>query len=127
MAPQPLAFDTLPERIEDEAALEDLLSRPSQALCDDFAKLDGDIIVLGVAGKIGPTLAWIAKRAAPRKRIVGVARFTCLAVGQRIEFWDVETILCHLLDRKRVARLPKLPDVSYMAPFWRSGYSAIHW
>ena len=66
----------LPECIADVAALEDLLSRPSQALIDDMAALDGDIIILGVGGKVGPCLARMAKRAAPHKRIVGVARFT---------------------------------------------------
>jgi nucleoside-diphosphate-sugar epimerase len=124
-----LTFETLPQRIEDEAALEELLSRPSQALIDDFAKLDGDIIVLGVAGKIGPTLARLAKRAAPRKRIAGVARFSSPGVRERIESCGVETIQCDLLDRESVARLPKLPNVVYMAgrKFGTSEDPALTW
>jgi nucleoside-diphosphate-sugar epimerase len=110
-----LSFETLSERIEDDAALEELLSRPPRALIDDLARLEGDIIVLGVAGKVGPTLARLAKRAAPRKRVLGVARFSSPGVRQRIESWGVETFQCDLLDREAVARLPKLPNVIYMA------------
>lgn len=110
-----LTFESLPARIEDEEALEDLLARPSQGLVDDFAKLEGDIIVLGVGGKVGPTLARMAKRAAPDKRVVGVARFSDPEVRKRLESWGVETIVCDLLDQKAVEALPKLPNVVYMA------------
>ena len=92
----PLTSAGLPDRIEDVAALEDLLSRPSQALIDDLAALDGDIIILGVGGKVGPCLARMAKRAAPHKRIVGVARFSDPAVKRQLEDWDVETLACDL-------------------------------
>ena len=71
---------TLPPHIADVDVLEELLSRPSQALLDDLQRLDGGILILGVGGKVGPTLARLAKRAAPTKRIVGVARFSDPAV-----------------------------------------------
>ena len=71
-----LTRDTLPDTIADIAALDDLLCRPSQALIDDLAKVDGDIMILGVAGKMGPTLAGLAKAALPDRRIIGVARFS---------------------------------------------------
>ena len=105
----------LPDRIEDEAHLEDLLSTPSQALIDDLSRLDGDIIVLGVAGKVGPTLARMAKRAAPGKRIVGVARFSEADLAEQMQSWGIETIRCDLLEPESVARLPKLANVVYMA------------
>ncbi len=111
----PLSFETLPRQIADEDALEELLSRPTRALTEDLARLDGDILVLGVAGKVGPTLARMAKRAAPGKRVVGVARFSDPVLRKRLESWGVETIACDLLDRDAVARLPKLPNVVYMA------------
>ena len=71
-----LTRDTLPETIFDIAALDELLCRPSQALIDDLQKVDGDIMILGVAGKMGPTLAGLAKAAQPGRRIIGVARFS---------------------------------------------------
>ena len=110
-----LTFETLPERLEDTAAVEELLSRPSQALIDDMAKIEGDIIVLGVGGKVGPCLARLAKRAAPGKRVIGVARFSDKEVKERLESWGVETISCDLLDPRAVAELPRIPNVIYMA------------
>jgi len=112
---QLLTPDTLPDRLEDEDAVEELLSRPSQALIDDMARLDGDILVLGVGGKVGPTLARLAKRAAPNKRVVGIARFSDKKVRARLDAWGVETIACDLLDRAAVAALPILPNIVYMA------------
>jgi len=105
----------LPEVFRDEAHLEDFMSTPTRGLVDDFAKLDGDILVLGVGGKIGPTLAMMAKRAAPAKRVIGVARFSDADVKRRIEAAGVETIACDLLDREAVARLPQVANVVYMA------------
>jgi nucleoside-diphosphate-sugar epimerase len=110
-----LKFENLPERIEDVDALEELLSRPSQALIDDLARVQGDIVVLGVGGKVGPTLARLAKRAAPRKRVIGVARFSDAEVKRRLEAAGVETVACDLLERDQVAKLPDAANVVYMA------------
>ena len=66
----------LPDRFDSVEAVEDLMTAPSDALVADLAKTPGDIIVLGVGGKMGPTLARLAKRAAPSKRVMGVARFS---------------------------------------------------
>ncbi len=105
----------LPDRFADEAQLEQFLSTPTRGLVEDFAQLDGDIIVLGVAGKVGPTLAMMAKRAAPTKRVIGVARFSDPAIKHRLEAAKVETITCDLLDRDAVGRLPQVANVVYMA------------
>ncbi len=67
----------LPKRFDSVEALEDFMTTPSPALMADLKTLSGDILVLGVAGKMGPTLARLAKRAAPLgKRVIGVARFS---------------------------------------------------
>ncbi len=108
-------FADLPARIEDEEALEDLMSTPPGWLVETLGALDGDIIVLGVAGKVGPTLARMAKRAAPGKNVIGVARFSDGDVRKRLDSWGVETIACDLLDRDAVAALPKPANVVYMA------------
>ena len=70
----------LPARFETVEALEDFMTEPTPALVADLARMDGDILVLGVGGKMGPTLARMAKRAAPGKRVIGVARFSDPAV-----------------------------------------------
>jgi len=124
-----LTPETLPERFEDEAALENLLSTPTSGLVEDFSRLEGDILVLGVGGKVGPTLAMMAKRAAPDKRVIGVARFSDPAVRERIEAAGIETIACDLLDRDAVQRLPRLPNVVYMAgkKFGTAGQEPFTW
>jgi nucleoside-diphosphate-sugar epimerase len=104
-----------PDRFESVEHLEDFMSTPSQTLVDDMKSVQGDIVILGVAGKMGVTLARMAKRAAPDKRIVGVARFSDQQEKEKLESWGVETIACDLLDRDAVALLPKLPNVIYMA------------
>ncbi|CDN89647.1 MULTISPECIES: NAD-dependent epimerase/dehydratase family protein [Hydrogenophaga] len=105
----------LPERFESVEALEEFLSRPSQALIDDLAQVDGDLMILGVAGKMGPTLARLAKNAAPHKRVIGVARFSDPEVRERLEAWGIETITANLLDRASIEALPRVPNIVFAA------------
>ncbi len=119
----------LPASFESVDALEDFLARPSQALVDDLAQVEGDIMILGVAGKMGPTLARLAKNAAPHKRVIGVARFSDAAVRERLQAWGVETIACDLLDRAALEALPKVPNVIFAAghKFGASSNQSLTW
>ncbi|RJF78884.1 NAD-dependent epimerase/dehydratase family protein [Rhodopseudomonas palustris] len=105
----------LPATIETEEALEELLSRPTVWLPQLLEQAPGDIMVLGVGGKVGPTLARMAKRAAPNKRVIGVARFSEKGLRERLESWGIETISCDLLDRSALEALPDVPNIVYMA------------
>ena len=107
-----LTRDNLPETIPDIAALDELLCRPSQALIDDLGKIDGDIMILGVAGKMGPTLAGLAKAALPHRRVIGVARFSDPSVKDWLKARGIETIHCDLLDEAAIKALPKIPNVA---------------
>ena len=120
---------SVPERFSSVAHLEEFLSQPTPELARDLASVAGDILVLGVAGKMGPTLARMAKRAAADRRVVGVARFSDMAVRTGLEQAGVETIACDLLDRSAVEALPKLPNVIYMAAmkFGASDNPALTW
>ena len=93
------------------------------------ANLDGDIIILGVGGKIGPTLARLAKRAAPGKRVVGVARFSEKGLRESLTAHGIECIAADLLDRAQIDALPKLPNVIFMAgrKFGASGHEDLTW
>ena len=124
-----LTRDTLPDTIADIAALDDLLCRPSQALIDDLSKVDGDIMILGVAGKMGPTLAGLAKAALPDRRIIGVARFSDPAVKDWLQARGIETINCDLLDEAAIAALPKAPNIVFMAgrKFGAEGDLSLTW
>jgi nucleoside-diphosphate-sugar epimerase len=124
-----MSGSSLPRRFADIVELEDFLSQPTSEVVADLTELPGDILVLGVAGKMGPTLARMAKRAAPEKRVLGVARFSDRAVRKDLEAAGVETIACDLLDRRAVEALPKLPNIVYMAAmkFGASGNPALTW
>lgn len=99
--------------------LEDRLSEPSPAVVETLRRIDGDVILLGVAGKMGPSLARMAKRASDeagrKRRIIGVARFSSLAAESSLQQHGIETIRCDLLDEAAVVRLPDAPNVVYLA------------
>src|SRR6201999_1844555 len=124
-----LSHDTLPKTIPDIAALDDLLCRPSQALIDDLRKVDGDIMVLGVAGKMGPTLAGLAKAAVPDRRVIGVARFSDPGVKDWLQARGVETVSCDLLDEAAIKALPMVQNIVFMAgrKFGAEGDLSLTW
>jgi nucleoside-diphosphate-sugar epimerase len=124
-----LTRDTLPDTIADIAALDDLLSRPSQPLIDDLNKVEGDIMILGVAGKMGPTLAGLAKAALPDRRIIGVARFSDPGVKDWLQARGIETINCDLLDERVLRGLPQAPNIVFMAgrKFGAEGDLSLTW
>jgi nucleoside-diphosphate-sugar epimerase len=107
--------DALPVSFKDVAELEAFLSEPNEALVFDLAALDGDILILGVAGKMGPTLARMARKAAPQKRVIGVARFSEAGLRDRLESFGIETIAADLLDEDQVKALPRARNVIFMA------------
>ena len=113
--------------------LDDALSLPPDSLVQSLAQLDGDILVLGVAGKMGPTLARMAKRASDEagvdRRVIGVARFSNDAERQKLDEWGIETIKVDLLDEQAVAALPDAPNVVFMAgmKFGSTGSESLTW
>ncbi len=118
-----------PEQFADVAALDDCLSTPDAALAVDLARIEGDIIVLGIGGKMGPTLARLAKRAAPDKRVIGVARFSEPGLEATLARHGIETIRCDLLDRAAVQALPRPENVIFMAgrKFGTAGNLPLTW
>jgi nucleoside-diphosphate-sugar epimerase len=124
-----LTRENLPQTIADIDALDELLCRPSQALIDDLGKVDGDIMILGVAGKMGPTLAGLAKAAAPERRVIGVARFSDPTVKDWLQARGVEAINCDLLDEAAIRALPKIANIVFMAgrKFGAEGDLSLTW
>ncbi len=120
---------SLPDTFRDEAALEDFMTLPGDALRADLAKVPGDILVLGVGGKMGPTLARLAKRADPARRVIGVARFSEAGLREKLQAWDIECIEADLLDRASLEKLPRSPNVVFMAgrKFGSSGAEHLTW
>ncbi len=120
------------QAIQNEEDLEDRLSEPTPGVIETLARLPGDILFLGVAGKMGPSLARMAKRASEaagvRRRILGVARFS--SGGQsELEKHGIETIPCDLLDESAVARLPDAANLVFMTgrKFGSTGDEPLTW
>ena len=123
------AAQELPARIADVEALEDLMSRPSPELAQALARAPGDILVLGVGGKMGPTLARMAKRADPGRRVIGVARFSEPGLRERLQASGVECIAADLQSREALAQLPDAPNIVFMAgrKFGSTGSEWLTW
>jgi len=119
----------LPERFATVEALEDFMTTPSPQLVADLKTLSGDILVLGVGGKMGPTLAGLAKAAVPDRRVIGVARFSEPGVKEWLEARGIETLNCDLLDETAIKALPKAPNIIFMAgrKFGAEGNLALTW
>lgn len=119
--------------IANEKQLEDLLSQPSLADARAMAEMEGDLLILGVAGKMGPSLAKRARRACELakfpKRIIGVARFSDPAVKKTLQDAGIETVNADLLEPGVLATLPDAPNVLYMAArkFGSTGNEHLTW
>jgi nucleoside-diphosphate-sugar epimerase len=124
---------SLAEAIRDVDHLEQLLSDPTQAAIDAMTRLPGDLVVLGVNGKMGPTLARMAVRASQAggvtRRVIGVSRFPSADARAALERHGVETIACDLLDERALAALPDAALVVYMAgrKFGSTGNASATW
>src|SRR2546422_9472703 len=66
-----IAEPQLPDRFDGVEHLEEVMTAPTAALTSELGRIAGDLLILGVGGKIGPTLARLARRAAPDKRALG--------------------------------------------------------
>ncbi|WP_326837384.1 NAD(P)-dependent oxidoreductase [Amycolatopsis rhabdoformis] len=106
---------SFPENFRDVDHLESYLATPTPECVADLAAVDGDIMLLGVSGKLGLTLAWLIKRAAPGKRVIGVSRFSAKGSRDWLEERGIETVSADLLDREQVRALPRVPNVVFLA------------
>lgn len=98
-----------------EAELEELLATPSEADRAALAKLSGKLLLLGAGGKMGPSLARLAKRAAPHLNVIAVARFSEAHLRPELEREGIETIASDLLAYHALDQLPDAAHVIYLA------------
>ncbi len=105
--------------IQNVTELEERLSRPEEADVEAMRALNGDLLILGVGGKMGPSLAHLARRATEmggiRKRIIAVARFSNSALPAQLTSQGIEAVPCDLLEPGALSRLPEIPNVIFMA------------
>jgi nucleoside-diphosphate-sugar epimerase len=121
------------DKIMNEEQLDEVLSIPSPAVIEMMKHLDGDLIILGINGKMGLTLGRQAlnaiKTAGVDKKVIGVSRFTDPTGREKLEEWGIETIACDLLDRDSVDKLPQVKNIIFMAgrKFGTTGSEELTW
>src|SRR3954469_18050234 len=127
--------ESYPDEITCVEQLDELLSRPTDYCIEAMRKLDGDLLILGVAGKMGPTLARMAQRAlaaadaTSRVKVIGVARFSTPAHEGALKASGIKTIRADLLDQKHLDALPDAANILYMPAmkFGATGQEALTW
>lgn len=119
--------------ISSEIELEDRLSEPTAQVVETLRQFPGDILLLGVGGKMGPSLARMTKRASDlaggRRRVIGVARFSDRRAEADLQGQGIETLRGDLLDEAFVASLPEAPHLIYLAgmKFGATGNESATW
>ncbi|HEY1684864.1 MAG TPA: NAD-dependent epimerase/dehydratase family protein [Tepidisphaeraceae bacterium] len=122
-----------PSQINDVSQLEQMLSEPTEGLVNLLANLPGDILILGAAGKMGPTLSIMAKRASDaaqtRRQVIAVSRFSNSAEKSSLESAGIKTIKADLIDKQQLNNLPDAPNVIFMAgmKFGATGNEPLTW
>jgi hypothetical protein len=108
----------LPDSIETEEALDEVLTRPQLALIEFIKTVSSPLVLLGAGGKMGPSLAVLARRAAQeagrKLEIVAVSRFSNDSTRHWLESFDIHTICCDLMERESLRRLPDAEYIIYL-------------
>ena len=113
--------------------LEERLSRPTEADVKALAGLNGDLIILGAGGKMGPSLSRLARRAADQagvsKKIIAVSRFADETLLRQFSAHHIDTIACDLLEPGALDQLPDAANVIFMAArkFGTTGAEHLTW
>lgn len=113
--------------------LEQELLKPSNPLIADIRKIEGDIIILGVGGKMGPSMAKLARRAileaGSKNRVIGISRFSEEGTREELEAEGIETFAADLLNEEQLAALPDAPNILYLAgtKFGTTGKEPFTW
>jgi nucleoside-diphosphate-sugar epimerase len=118
-----------PAAPQSDTELEELLSRPPAGLHAALTRAPGDLVVLGAGGKMGPSLARMAKRADPRRSVFAVSRWSNSAAAAALEREGITVLHADLLAPHDLARLPDAPNVVFMAgqKFGTTGNPATTW
>ena len=123
----------LPQGFKSEGELEEFMTTPASTLVGEMKKVEGDLMILGVGGKMGPTLARLARRAfdeAGKSEVVyGVSRFSNSEHRVALAKVGVNPLVADLLDRRDLDRLPDCPNLIFMVgmKFGTSGNQAATW
>lgn len=103
----------------DDEAIDQWFAQPTQGALDTLKRLEGDLLILGVAGKMGVTTALMAKKGLDqlgrKNRVIGVSRFSNPAAREKLEKYGIETISADLLNSEDLEKIPQVPNILYLA------------
>ena len=115
------------------AELEEALAVPSAGLVEDMARLDGDLLVIGAGGKLGPSLTRLAinafRDAGASHRLIAASRFGDEQVSRSFAEMGAVVVAADVTDEAALAALPDAPNVIYLvgAKFGSTGREAHTW
>ena len=121
------------DRVWSEDALDTLLSTPSAKLIEDMRQIEGDIMVLGAGGKMGPSLCLLIqnaiREAGVNKQLTAVSRFTDEFAVRLMEKNGIRTISCDMMEPGAIDKLPDCPNIIFLAgrKFGTDGQEALTW
>lgn len=113
--------------------LHEILCEPSDRLVEDMKRLDGDIMILGAGGKMGPTMSILAanafRKGGIKHKVYAVSRFSDATVRKELEESGVQVISCDLEKADEIAKLPEVKNIVFMVgrKFGTDGGEALTW
>lgn len=113
--------------------LQERMTDPSPGLVNDIRALDGDILIIGAGGKLGPTVARLAVRAVAAAgsgiRVLAASRFTERGLANQLRSAGAETIEADIADGKALRALPDAPNIVYLLgmKFGTTGREGLTW
>jgi len=116
-----------------EDDLDEFMSTPQAGTVEMMQRFDGDIMILGIGGKMGPTLGCTALKAAREagvsKKVYGVSRFSDETLRPRLENFGITCIPCDLLEPDEIEKLPDVKNIVFMAgrKFGQVGSDYLTW
>ncbi|PJB66324.1 MAG: epimerase [Armatimonadetes bacterium CG_4_9_14_3_um_filter_58_7] len=116
------------EPLKDEQELMAQMTTPSEKVRDAVASMDGEVMILGVGGKMGPTIAELLMKSGA-KEVIGVSRFPKPGPQEYLDRVGVTTVKCDLLERDGLAKLPDVPNIILAAgfKFGATGKESLPW
>lgn len=109
------------------------LVQPSTDLISDIKSIQGDIMILGAGGKMGPSLALLAKQAIDasgmNKKVIAVARFSNKDAERELIENGVDVLKADLLNERELQSLPFVNNILYLAgtKFGTQGNESYTW
>ena len=98
--------------------LDDFMTTPDKSLIEMMRKLQEDIMILGAGGKMGISMAVLAKRAADAvgnaKKIIAVSRFSNTSAREELTKAGVETISSDLMNESDLQKLPDVKNIVFL-------------